>query len=122
MKYSIIFIFALALLSSCYYDKAQEIYPASVACDTTDVKYSTHVVPILNQNCALGGCHNTASKAAGVAYDTHAETLITVNNNKLMNTIKHVSGFSQMPKGGSKLSDCDINKIQIWINKGALNN
>jgi hypothetical protein len=27
-----------------------------------------------------------------------------------------------MPKGGSKIPDCDINKIRAWINRGSLNN
>jgi hypothetical protein len=30
--------------------------------------------------------------------------------------------ISAMPKGGGKLSDCDINKIRSWLNKGMLNN
>lgn len=122
MKHIIYLTFSLFLLTSCYYDKAQEIYPTTAACDTTNVKYATQIVPILNKNCALSGCHNSTSNAAGIAYGTHAETLITINNGKLINSIKHVSGFSQMPKGGGKMSDCDINKIQNWVNKGALNN
>jgi len=27
-----------------------------------------------------------------------------------------------MPKGGNKLSDCDIRKLEIWIIKGKPNN
>lgn len=122
MKNLISLSFLLFLLSSCYYDKAQEIYPITASCDTSNIKYATHITPILNKNCALSDCHNATSKAGGISYETYAETLISVNDGKLMNSIKHVSGFSQMPKGGGKMSDCDINKIQSWINKGALNN
>lgn len=109
-------------LSSCYKDKAELLYPSVGTCDTANSKYGANVQPILTANCAISGCHTSSSKAAGIAYSSHAETMNTVSNSKLMNSIKHVSGTSQMPKGGSKLSDCDINKIQAWINRGALNN
>jgi hypothetical protein len=113
---------SLVLLASCYKDKADILYANSSNCDTSNITYSTHISPILRANCALSGCHNSASKSAGYAYETYNETKVSVNNGRLMGSIKHLSGFSSMPKGSSKLSDCNINKIQAWINKGAIDN
>lgn len=109
-------------LSSCYKDKAEILYPSVGTCDTANSKYGANVSPILMANCATSGCHTTSAMAGGYAYQSHSETLVSVNNGKLIASINHKSGASQMPKGGSKLSDCDINKIQAWINRGALNN
>ena len=39
-----------------------------------------------------------------------------------MGTINHASGFSRMPKGGGKLTDCEISQLQKWIDNGILNN
>ena len=44
------------------------------------------------------------------------------SNGKLIGTVNWASGFSPMPKGGSKLPNCNITKLQQWINAGAPNN
>jgi len=45
-----------------------------------------------------------------------------VDNGKLLGAVTHASGYSPMPKNQAQLSDCNIQKITNWINKGALNN
>jgi hypothetical protein len=110
--------------SGCYKDSAEKLYPVAPQCDTMGMKYSSNVSPILSGDCATGGCHTTANKvnAGGYAFDSYSETMLAVPNNKLMNSIKHLNGYSQMPKGGNKLPDCDIAQIQAWINQGSPNN
>jgi ribosomal protein S16 len=44
-----------------------------------------------------------------------------INNGKLIPAIDHTGPY-QMPKGGSMLSDCAIEKIKKWISNGAQNN
>ncbi|MDP2174398.1 MAG: hypothetical protein Q8K70_00660 [Bacteroidota bacterium] len=122
MKYFFTSIIVLMFFSACRKENAETLYPDNSNCDTSNMTYSTHISPILKSNCALSGCHNSASKSAGYAYETYNEIKASVNNGRLMGSIRHLSGFSNMPKGGSKLSDCNINKIQAWINKGALDN
>ncbi len=41
---------------------------------------------------------------------------------KLYGTISHASGYSPMPKGGAKLSNCQIATIKKWVDTGMLNN
>jgi len=48
-----------------------------------------------------------------------ASTSIAVGFNRIIGAINHDDGFSPMPKGGSKVSDCDIDKMTQWINDGA---
>jgi hypothetical protein len=39
-----------------------------------------------------------------------------------MGTVNHATGYSAMPKGGGKLTDCEIRQLQTWIDNGTLNN
>ncbi|HAN38476.1 MAG TPA: hypothetical protein DCQ29_06195 [Chitinophagaceae bacterium] len=92
------------------------------ACDTTSFTFSGAVNTILTNNCI--GCHNaaTAPTSGGVNLSTYAGVRVVALNGKLLGSIEHRSGFSPMPKGGNKLSDCNIIQIRKWINAGALNN
>lgn len=116
-------IFSLFLVfstSSCYYDNEEELYPNPVACDTTNVTYSGTVTPILSENC--NSCHGSTSPSAGVITDNYADLQTIVENGKFVGAINHLDGYSPMPKGGNKLSDCNLAKIEKWLDSGAPNN
>lgn len=123
MKHILLFTagFFLLGLSSCFYDKADLIYPQPTTCDTATVTYSGTVAPILTANC--NGCHGGAAAAgAGIKLDTYASLSTWVTNGRLLNSILHNGQASPMPKGGSKLDACTLNKVSAWITKGAANN
>lgn len=107
-------------LTSCYYDKEDKLYPAdpNAVCDTVNLKYTLHVAPILKTNCLDKGCHTTAKPDGGFILDNYAGTKASVSNNKLIGSLKTLPGFSPMPKGYAKLSNCDITKIEAWIKRG----
>jgi mono/diheme cytochrome c family protein len=106
--------------TSCYYDNEEELYPNPVACDTTNVTYSGTVAPILSENC--NSCHGSTSPSAGIITDNYTDLQTIVQNGKFVGAINHLNGFSPMPKGGNKLSDCNLAKIEKWIDSGAPNN
>jgi hypothetical protein len=109
--------------SGCYYDNKQELYPlASGTCDTAAISYSKSIVPIMNLYCSVSGCHNTASAAAGIKTDTYLDLKAAVNGGRFVGAIEGTSGFSPMPKGGAKMSTCNLNKINAWINAKMPNN
>jgi mono/diheme cytochrome c family protein len=113
--------FFLVGMNSCFYDKADLIYPQPTTCDTATVTYSGTVAPILNASC--NGCHGGAAAAgAGIKLDTYAGVTPWVTNGRLLNSMLHNGQASPMPKGGSKLDACTLNKISAWITKGAANN
>jgi hypothetical protein len=37
---------------------------------------------------------------------------------RMLGALRGTAGFSAMPQGGTKLSDCDISKVEKWINSG----
>ncbi len=115
-----VYVFAIITIpSGCYYDKEELLYPVS-SCDTTDVRYSTSVAPIISVNCS--GCHAGSLPSGGLNLDSHASLKTQVLNGKLIGSITHSSGFSPMPKNASKLNACNILRIQKWISDGSLNN
>ncbi|MBL7857277.1 MAG: hypothetical protein JNM57_06280 [Cyclobacteriaceae bacterium] len=88
-------------------------------CDASLFAYNTAIKPILENACV--GCHKTGSLGGNINLVGYANVKVQVNNGNLMGSIKHATGFVPMPQG-SKLPDCDITKIQNWVDAGAPNN
>jgi hypothetical protein len=132
-RYLIIFLFFMLsiafsqFISSCYYDNEEELYPTKgnpTTCDTSSYTFSGFASPLILNSCGTSGCHSSSSQSAGVNLSSYTaiKNYITTSKTIFLGTIKHQSGFSQMPKGGSKLSNCNIQKLELWINKGMPNN
>ena len=117
----IVFSLLIALLafSSCYYDVEEEIYPTT-ECETTGVTYSAVVLPIIDRNCYA--CHDAANNFGGITLEGYDLLKRFVDDGSLLGGIRHESGFSPMPKNRAQLLDCEIAKIEAWINEGALDN
>ena len=109
------------LVSSCYRDNEEALYPVTGACDTNGVTYSNTVAPLL-QSAGCQGCHSGAAPSGNILLNSYATVRIQALNGKLSGSINHSPGFSPMPKGGVKMSSCNISKIKAWIDAGSLNN
>jgi len=109
----------LVVLSSCYYDSEDKLYPATT-CVTTNMSYQANIVPILQNNCFV--CHSQAANLGSVTLEGYTSLMQFVNNGKLLGAIKHESGFSPMPQNAPALDACNIAKIEQWITDGAQNN
>jgi hypothetical protein len=120
------FIVVSTLVQSCYYDKESELYgpKTTTTCDTATVKFATFISPLISSGCASSSCHSATAKASGINLSSHAtiKTYITSSKAAFVGSIKRTSGYSPMPKGGSKFADCDISKLEAWINAGMQNN
>ncbi len=108
------------LLQSCYYDNVEDLYPNPPECDTTNVSYANDVWPVINGNCT--SCHSGGAPQGNVSLEDYDDIVVSADNGSLLCTIKHENGCSPMPKGGGKLGDCDIAKIEKWVNNGTPNN
>ena len=105
--------------SSCYYDVEEELYPYT-GCDTTNVTYKTRIQPILQNNCIV--CHNASLNSGNLNFENFADVKSIADDTRFYGAVTHAEGYSPMPKGGNKLTDCEIRNIRIWISDGALNN
>ncbi|MCF8304777.1 MAG: cytochrome c [Bacteroidales bacterium] len=116
----LIMLVAIAV-NACYYDNEEDLYPMSnTDCDTTNVTYSGTVQPILNANCA--SCHNETTANGNVIVSNYPDLMTVVNNGRFWGAINHEPGYTPMPQGGGKLSECRLAKIRKWIDMGAPNN
>ena len=110
----------LALFAGgCYYDVEEELYP-DTGCATENVTYSAVIQPLLAANCYV--CHSSAAMLGGIVLEGYDQLLVRVNSGELLGALKHESGYSPMPQNQPKLADCQIEKIEVWIQEGALNN
>ena len=117
---SFIIVGIVIFMQSCYYDNVEDLYPQLPECDTTNVTYSNNVWPIINSNCT--GCHGGNAPAGNIRLENYNDISSAANNGSLLGTIRHENGWSPMPKGGGKLNNCDIAKIETWVNQGTPDN
>jgi cytochrome c553 len=114
----------LTLMTSCYWDNEEALYGDIASnCNVTEASYSQDVTAILDWNCY--SCHSKQSApslGSNIILDSYDLLIQTVNNKKLIGSINHKGGYAAMPKSASKLSPCDIQTIQSWIDNGAQNN
>ena len=116
----IIFALTIFVLQSCTYNNEEELYPSTEECVTTDMSFSTNIKPVLTSACLL--CHSNANSSTiggGIAIEDYTDVKFYADNGSLLGVMKHTSGYSPMPKGGSKIDDCKLNQIEAWINEGA---
>lgn len=90
------------------------------ACDTANVTFTASVKGIITNKCQ--GCHSSSSPGGGYDLSTYNGIKAVVDNGKLWGSVNFLSGYSAMPKGGTKLSTCELARIRKWIAAGAPNN
>jgi hypothetical protein len=115
-------IFVL-LLSTCYYDSEEYLFPRTDNnCDTTNVTFALSVKPILQNSCYP--CHSNSTSALGrnIRLEDYTDVAARVSDGHLMGSISHTSGYIPMPQGAPKLEECKIVIIQKWIESGFPNN
>lgn len=114
----------MLMISSCYYDKEELLYPGSAngpCTDTTGIaSYTQKVTPILRQYCY--SCHASGFPSGNIQMGTYTADKVIAQNGKLFGSINHSAGYSPMPQSGGKLSNCQLSVIKKWIDEGMLNN
>jgi len=123
--FSILIALSVAVVfSSCYYDKEELLYGGlnSESCADTagTASYVQKAVPILQKYCY--SCHTGSFPSGNQLMGTYTADKAMGQNGKLYGSINHSAGFSPMPKGMTKLSNCQIIIIKKWIDAGMLNN
>ena len=115
-KFSILIFAAMVIMFSCTSDE-NDTSPVN-DCTTSKPTYTVNIASIMNASCALAGCHSASSKSAGFDLSNYTTTKSAAANSKFLKSIKHESGVSRMPEGGSKLPDSTIKLIECWISNG----
>ena len=120
MNNRVIYIVCIAIAvfaQSCYYDNEEYLYPAEPVCDTMDVSFSNDIMPIIQGNCSISGCHVAGGSGNGI-FEGYAGVKAKVDNGSLH---QRVVVDKNMPPN-APLNECQIAQIDSWINAGAPNN
>ena len=102
--------------------KKTEPAPANPCNDPTPSTYAAVVAPIVAKNCLE--CHGSSvyqTLGGGSDYGTY-QSFTRLSPAYLMSSVRHEPGADPMPKGRAKLSDCDITRLQAWVDAGRPNN
>ena len=90
-------------------------------CDTTTaISFTTFVKPIIENRCQ--GCHGGTIPSGNLNLTTYVQIKASAQTPAFMGSMRNKAGFSFMPKGGLSLTACELNKMETWIKRGALNN
>jgi hypothetical protein len=124
MKQIFCTIAILSVISfSCYYDTEEALYPEGNLgnCDTVNVTFSASIVPLLDNNCL--SCHaKSVAQSKGGSINLQGYQNVFDNKETILGDIMHDGANHDMPKNTSKLKDCLIQQVDIWIKAGALDN
>jgi hypothetical protein len=117
-KASQIAIAILIILSACYYDNEEFLYPdINNDCDTTHVDFTSSIQPLLSDNCYSCHSNNTApSFGNNIALEDYPDVRNTAS--LVLGSIKHDGTASPMPKNGGKLNSCFITQFELWVSNG----
>jgi len=105
--------------ASCYYDNKEDLYIIEGNCDTTAISFTQDIQPLINDQCL--SCHKAGNASGNILLNSYAAIKEQADNGKLLGSVRHESGYSSMPPGGS-LSNCSIARLEAWINNGAPEN
>jgi uncharacterized membrane protein len=105
-------VFFCLLVSACYFDKAEELYPSNYnQTDTSAATFTNFVAPLINNKCM--NCHNVTPPILG----NYSKLKLIVDNGKFN---ERVIVQKNMPPSG--LTNTELEKIKQWLAAGALNN
>ena len=98
-------------------------------CDSQVVYFETQVLPILQSNCAMSGCHDEASHEEGIVLTSFTRVMQTADirpgnasRSELYEVLVETDADKKMPPPPRQsLSAAQIGIIANWINQGAKN-
>lgn len=124
----LIFSVIFSLFSACENEteEPKKDDNVSATCNDTvgNITYANKIEPLITTYCGSNSnaCHRNGSSSSGLSLDDYQDVKESVTDHNLMATIRHESGFSAMPKGAPKLSNCQIAVFQKWVDTGMAEN
>lgn len=98
-------------------DGAKNGINCAVKCDSASSGFTAVIQPMMTKYCV--GCHAYPNASAQVELSGYIGVKNAINQG-LLKSLDH-TGYYPMPKGGAKLSDCEIAQVRKWIQRGAPN-
>lgn len=115
------------IFSSCVHQPPLDMDGTfSENCDPDSVYFGNTILPILQSNCAMSGCHDAASHREGINlssyYDIMNSDVVVIgkpNKSELIHVLTANGNDLMPPQPNLALTSDQISLIQIWIEQGA---
>ncbi len=120
----LVIIILFVFITSCTKDKGSLPAPIvlSDSC-TTSITYSQKISKIINNTCAIAGCHVPSGYKDFSTYLTLKSELDAKGITYFLSRIKSGGGMPpSYTSGPTNISTCDYNKIETWLNQSYPNN
>lgn len=91
-----------------------------IPCDSNNYTYSTAIQPLVTKYCL--NCHYGSTPDGDVGLETYSDVKNAVEKRNLLESIHYTPGYSGMPRGGLRLTKCQIRQFEQWIDAGMPNN
>lgn len=128
MKFQFFLAFgAILLLPSCKHE-LPEVIDDSSPCLPGVVYFKNDVLPILQSNCAMSGCHDAKTAREGIRLTDYANVMRAgveagkSRNSDLYQILITQNAGDRMPPPPASLTADQIKTIKDWIDQGAKNN
>ena len=122
MKKLFFLVSALALLNACDYDSEEDLF-GNDSCDTESISYENDIAPIIAGNCT--SCHSGGTPSGNLDladFEIVAESAQNSSYSGLLNRIGRSEGEPGAMPTSYKLTQCQIDQINAWVEQGALDN
>ena len=113
--------FVITVISCTKHQAAQYVG----TCDPNVIYFNKDILPLLNSNCAMSGCHDAKEAAAGYNFTYYYGVMSAVSAGNPTGSKLYTSLLSidrrRMPKNAEPLSSSQMEIIYNWIAQGAKN-
>lgn len=121
-------------LASCVHESLAppDLRPDYISspCSSDSSYFVRDVLPILQSNCAMSGCHDAQTKAEGVRLDHYRAVIETgdvkagrPDDSEIYQVCVETNSYKRMPPPPrSPLDSAQRNHLRRWILQGARNN
>ncbi len=115
---SIVFVLAVLLFSSCYYDVIIEEEIDA----TTKISFTDDVIPVFNSSCV--SCHDGIVAYPDLSSANAYQSLISGNyiNTEDATSSTLIQKLNEDHPFEGAITSAELQKIILWINQGALDN
>jgi len=111
------FISALMVSISCSSDSEDQLpAPQTNDCEGSTASLANDIIPIIQQNCAVAGCHVSGTGRANLSVK---DNIISFASQIRTNT---QAGVMPPSSSGKSLSDSEKKLINCWVANGAKDN
>ena len=93
-------------------------------CPPGTVDFTQEILPLIQTNCAMSGCHVGANAAEGIRLTSYSQIMRQVEpghpeESELFEVLTEQGGKRMPPPPMASLSSAAIERIRLWIQQGA---